>query len=580
MQAPSSDSREDLVKTFIAPLRSAILIDDEFPRYEELLNTQLGAAGPRSYDTAGVRRLIEMCRARDLMCDVENHAPRILAGDKLSHVLKSDLVVLDYHLVPTDAGDPSQALSILSRLAESPHANLVVVYTNGDLQRAMFETAIHFRGIDRTLEYAEEIEADLADWVPDIDVRLLYATTSGDVRKRKEFDSELRQELDARGIAKNRQSEAIGVVVETRLRETYAGPGTPDTILRPELDMSTADSGMFWLSCDNVFVTFVKKSPDADVFSSLEHALTEWNPGILRMMLARARTHLEQAGFQHDTEIMGSTALQVGVLYHALADEEPDEQVRMRGLFSRIFEDLQSRLVSDIAQFGHSLLRRELGGATGGPVSTLAQQKARLDEARLLARVEKFQAENVLLALNAFLCSTAFSGSHVTTGTVFRDIDSEEWWLCVSPACELVPRESSDATWRQSLHPCVPTLALRLGSPASDHKALMEATDGRSIFIAHDGKVAVFHVVDPSTKQPVPVMFMTAGEGKTDSKRCFSAHVIGIDLSAAGGGAPKFEKRRFEAVAQLRHEYADRLLQQTGQHTSRIGVDFVKLLKN
>jgi hypothetical protein len=33
--------------------------------------------------------------------------------------------------------------------------------------------------------------------------------------------------------------------------------------------------------------------------------------------------------------------------------------------------------------------------------------------------------------------------------------------------------------------------------------------------------------------------------------------------------------KRFRVIAQLRNEYADRFLHQTGHHSSRIGVDFV-----
>jgi hypothetical protein len=571
-------SREHLVEAYITPLRSAILIDDAFPRYEDLLPVdETVPETTTKYDYPGVRRLLELCRGRDLMCDVENRAMRILGGDKLSHVLKSDLVVLDYHLVPTDVADPKQALQILSKLATSPHDNLVVVYTNGNPQQALLETAVHFRGVDASAEYSAELAAELADWRPEMDIRLLYAAINGDAVTRKTLERDLRSELDVRKIPKAVQTEAIRVRTETWLLENYARMA-PKLVERPRLEMSAAESGAFWLSCENVFVTFVKKSPDADIFKSLEDALVAWSPSILRLMLARARTELEQGGFEYDRSVVWSDALKIGLLYHALAGEEPDERLRIRSLFSRLFEGLHDQLAATVSDFGYRLLRAELGDGESGVVKTADKQLERLEAASSLARSSSKQPlEAVLLELNAFLCSAPFAGSHVTTGTVFRDVSSQECWLCVSPACELVPRKPLQSTWQHELHPCLPMFALRLKS-AGAHGALTEAHDGRSIFIRDGQEISVLHVVDANTKLPVPVMFMASNEGRTD-EGIFAAHAVMVTAEDTVA-TPQFTLKRFVAVAQLRHEYADRLLQLTGQHTSRIGVDFVRLLPN
>jgi len=86
---------------------------------------------------------------------------------------------------------------------------------------------------------------------------------------------------------------------------------------------------------------------------------------------------------------------------------------------------------------------------------------------------------------------------------------------------------------------------------------------------------------DELTRQPRPHMFLLCCAGKTtrneiEGLMTFDAHHI---LKESIQGDPVLERNSFLAVAQLRPAYANRLLQQTGNHTSRIGVDFVNFGK-
>lgn len=577
MLAQNDSRRRDLIATYIEPLRSAIFIDDQFPRYEDLLARAVDSADTppaKSYDTASIERLLAACRSRALMCDIENEVQRVLKSDHLSHVLKSDLVVLDYHLTPGNDSDPLAALEVVSRLASSPHANLVVVYTRGELRDALLELAVRFRGIDYATAYDDDVAADLAEWEPEIDSALRHALVCGDTRLCKTLTAQLRKELDDLHIVKSRQTHAINVRLETWLRERYAHVNAPRSVVRRHLEMSADGADVLWLSCDNVFVTFVKKGPDTDIFKKLEEALVAWNPSAIRVLLARARTDLEQGGFEYELTAAGTAEWQIGVLYHVLAGEEPDIDIRLAGLFGRLFEALQRELTTKLSDFGRRLLEQEIGKIPAGPPTSQQEQAQLMSDARKLSRTgDRTKTEDVLLFLNAFLCSTPFHGSHVQTGTVFRDVSTNEWWLCVTPGCELVPRPPSTGTWQHELHPCLPAFALRL-SPQTAHSALPEATVGKSIFILASEETVALRVVDANTKQPVPVMFLLANEGRTDAERQFSAYAA-VRSSSSKEGVPSFQLRSFQAVAQLRHEYADRLLQMTGHHTSRIGVDFV-----
>ena len=76
---------------------------------------------------------------------------------------------------------------------------------------------------------------------------------------------------------------------------------------------------------------------------------------------------------------------------------------------------------------------RDRGRGSRWPGSELAHVSAR--------RKTDWQGK-VLPTVNAFMVSDEFRGAHITTGTVLRGSDGT-YWLCASPACDLVPRASA-----------------------------------------------------------------------------------------------------------------------------------------
>ncbi len=84
-----------------------------------------------------------------------------------------------------------------------------------------------------------------------------------------------------------------------------------------------------------------------------------------------------------------------------------------------------------------------------------------------------------------------------------------------------------------------------------------------------------FRVVElVSSKHPTPKleMFLLEGMGKLDNG-IFKA----TRLSCADGGTLHSAVVNFRVIGQLRGLYASRLLQQAGNHLSRIGPDFVRM---
>jgi hypothetical protein len=82
-----------------------------------------------------------------------------------------------------------------------------------------------------------------------------------------------------------------------------------------------------------------------------------------------------------------------------------------------------------------------------------------------------------------------------------------------------------------------------------------------------------FQVVEEKSRQMALEIALLESDGLIVNGR-FAGHLIKLDA-----GRPTFTIVEFEVVAKLRPDYANRLLTQSGQQRSRIGLDFVPLPK-
>ena len=568
MRVTHSCTRDEIREAYIAPLRSAMIVDDSFPRYEQLVDLVGASANSGLYEYDAAKRVINMCHDRSLVCDVENRASAKLTPEQLHRITKADLVILDYHLTPGDQTDVRPALSILQTLADSDHANLVVIYTKHTLITALRDVFIRFRGIDKKAELPAEYDAtDLTEWMPSFDAEKLFAYLH-DRSVLGDLIAAARAELEAFGVKKQDVAAVTKAGVELWLKAKFAHVEAPQRVEGLVVARSTEAEPTPWVHFKNVFVAFVSKTDaDADVFDSLEAALTSWNPGILRLILCNARNRMVQRGFDYEKIVVGSPERQIGLLYHALGAEEPN--AGLQEMLRRLFDSARRQLAADSGQFGTRLVRRHMDAATAPPEGDNERTHFYIQHARAMAHVESAGTDaEIIGALNAFLCSRPFDGSHLFAGTVFRDEQKSTWWLCAAPSCEIVPREpKADKTWRSDIHPSLPMQALRLEEATSLEAALGKATEAKHIFVQFDGRTVPLRVLEQGSGQPRPEMLILHDAGRIDRQQTFKAYAV--------VKGPELQARTFRVVAQLRNEYADRFLHQTGHHVSRVGVDFV-----
>lgn len=561
-----------LREAFIEPIRFALLLDDKFPTYPALADNQFDGA----LENARAKALFDLCRGRGWLCDIENRGSVAEEFEVNKHLHQSDLLILDFNLDPLDQDDPTAALRIIQRLAASDHFNLVIVYTNADPVLVTRDIAFALGG-GRDLSPAEEAAAldiweELDDGVDEIEQALSWATIDDYLRDANPRLSAagLRAQLGAAGVGNGDQSKIVTRMARERMRRRVK----PEVLAarRPERSLDSSLGRLaapHWVTQDNVFVAIVNKREEepAALLDRLMEALEAWDPSPLRVMMMHARAAMEKAGSLADQTVLEAPRLQAGWLLRILLGKTELERRDIVGeLYGRLFERLAHKVEPSIVDFGVRLITSEQGE---DPVA----------RAKILAgAVHNLGADQVYHALNEHISSDVCPDGPMTTGVIFKGMrgEREQYWLCTSPACDLVPGQNRRG-WDRDLKPLRPVSVTRLKpvrAAAAISNALEQATIGRHIFLLVDDKTLAFEVTEEKSRQMELETVLLENDGRIVGG-AFRGHVV--ELGA--GGAPVFAVVEFRVLAKLRPDYANRLLTQSGQQRSRIGVDFYNLPK-
>lgn len=588
----SSTGYSDLViQTFrTGAIRTAMIIDDKFPTYAEVVS--LTKEQLETFQTETARKVYETLRNVGIHCDIEN-VPNKLTSERFEHVRKSDLIILDYHLRGND--DASDAIQLLARLADSEHFNLAVVYTAAkELTHVWLQIAARLRGewknpgdligIDtpshqrfeqllKENKLSEPTEKSLAEYI----------------LQEKATDPTHAKELKEEGIAKEEIGKLVAALFHGQVKKGYADDKLNDLLFGKRRNLRGRFGEPYWILCGNVFIVLTtKRAPESTLLSNedpegilacLDAGLKDWNPNLIQLLISEFHNVIERDSIPIEHRILHDTETQAGWIclflqeHLAVGTKEASAEI-IQELVRRLFTTVERRVVSHpgllnfIGQAFDQTFTRKLGSAkTGEQLVALAVEAGNFSD------LGSKPGTQVLHALNCFLCSDDFSDRNITTGTIFCDDEAKEWWVCVWPQCDMVPREpKGELQWRQALRPGMPMFALRL-QEVTLGASLERAEDGRHVFLKVGSKRLCLRAFDEMTHQPNPYMFILE-DNIVGTDSTFRAYFLQNDAN----GKPVTNLKQFRAVAQLRDAYANRLLQQTGHHTSRIGVDYVNFI--
>lgn len=317
-----------------------------------------------------------------------------------------------------------------------------------------------------------------------------------------------------------------------------------------------------------------------------------WKPNLVQIVVSEIQNILELEALASEDELLRDPVTHTALWYYLLEalgpiDPQalPDTRAAVMSVIDKIVDGLRRRLSSDTDLL--NLTDRALIGELkdlGWTKEAWPKGKYLLDGAVSLARTKgRVVNSDVLFRLNSFSSTERFSRANITTGTVFRHTLSDRYFIAASPACDLVARvPSPDQWWSNSIHPLTPLVAVMLNSASSD-QALNEATQGNHIFLEIGKDKKAFKAVAGPGHHPPFEFLILKNEGRVrekdgrtvfDAKRLLRKQTEAVEIKEASKSDSEWVDGEFEVVAQLRSVYATHILQLTGQHLSRIGLDF------
>jgi hypothetical protein len=557
---------ELLREAFIDPIRFALVLDDEFPTYEQMSRQE----GLSSYDYAKAGGLFSYCRGRGWLCDVDNAVSFAETFERDKHLNQSDLLVLDFHLETSKPEDPTKSLGILQSLASSNHFNLVIVYTAAEPADVVRDIASSLGAgcviapEKRALvnDFLNGLDEDVFSGIQDacnVDVLQNFLSSKKPAKSAKNME----QLLVQAGIDRQLLHSAVNYMCEEYLLKFLSPDIQPSRYGRGKVEVSFDPDRPMWVAEGNLFAVVVnKREPVTVLVEHLQEALSSWSPSPLRVLMVHARAALEKTGTTVDSQVLDTPRRQAGWLLRILsAVNENDRKRYTHELYGRLFERLIKLVDQRVLGFGVRLFP-DTGGSAVRVASTMAGAGGISDEF-------------IYHALNEHLCSDSYPQGVITTGVVFRAKKGESYnyWLCASPACDLVVGQNN-LGWDGELHPYRPINAVRLTPVNGLRKRLEIATQGRDIFVFVDNDPLVLEVADDLTrKMKMETLFLK--EGGVIQESLFSGFAVGKGADED----PEIVMMEFESIALLRSDYANKFLAESGHQKSRIGVDFVCLPK-
>ena len=302
-------------EAFISPIRSVLMVDDDFPTFDEILNDQNASNDGQTLSTqkdwrSNPKRLMSILngfrrRTPPLLVDIHDgqNVDQESEQNVATHLHQSDLLILDYQLDNTQRGDGTRAIQVLRHLMSNDHFNLVVVYTNEELD-TVFESIVfgllppHYQaspveleeGVNKVIESAE-------DQYPDLSQTLGDSITAAQYLHSRRFPSTYAQSMHNSEQPYSQFMEAcehanIHVKHRQHLLNYYLSEYEQEKLSKMHTKCSNhsfkwSTDSIKWLKADSIFIAFVKKTKDDNLLDGLENALRDWNPNPSRLFLAK-----------------------------------------------------------------------------------------------------------------------------------------------------------------------------------------------------------------------------------------------------------------------------------------------------
>lgn len=345
-----------------------------------------------------------------------------------------------------------------------------------------------------------------------------------------------------------------------------------ETSIQPKLSIENVRGLKFsplnektkWIKTENLFLAFTSKNDKENLLRVVENALDQWHPNPARMILSKFQSEIEENGVKVQDEVLQARYAFALWYYNAIAAQSHDRTAKIEDLTKRHSEMLFSQISPEINAYTRQLLEAEDKAIDenrdkiGDIVCQHFQVNLDDGETKKIATDEH----------NLHTGTKTPEGWHLQTGHIFGM--EEQYWVCLSPSCDLIPREQADRekTYGKDI---MPFLAVKL-QKASDSTKL-KSTDGRFVHLSVDNQVTRFAINTPenyaSRKLWHTLYAHNLGKFDPKDKELEISSLMGDDNGLA------LKTSSAKIVGHLRYEYALSLAQQFSQFINRIGLDFL-----
>lgn len=585
------DYRGLVREVYIGGLRSVLIVDDDFPTLDEVLDDAFMFSSenePKAWlkNRKLMRETLQYFReaAQPLIVDMHDgsNIPDEREVDFATHLHQSDLLILDYNLDRgIDHGE--KAIRIIRELARNPHFNVVVINTQKDVATVFAEIVLSLTTAKDDLEAEDDdflelvqnkLDARDVDW--DEIQSLVHSDPSLFVEacrqwncglKTRDFDSAIFVPFDNKC-----QRGGLSAAQRRRLLEHHFHEY--QKVIEPKLSSehiaglsyASIASAVKWIKANNFFIAFAHKSDEDNLLKVAEDALVSWRPHPARMILSKLRTEIEENGVTVQDAVLSAKNASALWYKEALSAEAEERTVKIEELTKRQSEMLFSRVLPNVKHYTQQLLESD-------DVDMNANGKSAIDACQVHFGIDLQNGETRKKAAdehNILVSSKPPEGWHLQTGHVLQI--EEQFWICLSPSCDLVPRSESDrdATYGKEV---MPFLAVKLQDASDNMRG--KVLDGRFVHIMIDGAPRRFAINTPKDHASRKLWHTLFAQnlGKFDT----SNMELGISYISGGDSGLEVKTTTARVVGQLRYEYALSLAQQFAHFVSRIGLDFVKL---
>ncbi|HEJ6936192.1 hypothetical protein JEP95_10625 [Serratia marcescens] len=621
---------ESLVReAFITPLRSVLIVDDQYPTWEEIFNSRVigekhsenieaSSAKKKWHDPATadeVIRLISEFRSQnpgfiiDIHDGVSEKISEKTAGSEspkqlADHLHQSDLLILDYNLEGAEAGTGGDtARKIISSVLNNQHFNLVVVHTSEDLEQTIHEC---LRALMES--HTSKYDAQLTEKIDDLD-ELISEKESID-----EFDrAHIEDKIDMAAYIQTQHPDdgwdiALGEFMSGKGAYLGLSEWAGELNLPPQKKKvffswairvfekkyltdftNTPPKGLSWhisaackwLRTSRGFVCFVSKGPE-NLLHELQSALVDWKPTPSRLLSAKYRHEISRIGAEvEDTSLRQRHAF--AKFYETIRkpgkEGLPGAQIellrhyKLKDHVSRQSEMLSFLVEESVADFGKRIYAAdELTGFTFH-----GHYKVNLDN-------EKDKKE-AISQYNRYVCclpsrddiSRKIGSEQLDSGHIFKLGDT--WWVCATPACDLQPGQGTIAFKKGGDSSLRPFTAIKLYPVTNlDELTYQHINSGSYCYVEYDGKILGLGVKYPKDDSSTPAIqkvewrAFVAKNGGVIEGRQLSLLELQLELDDL---KIKSDNKEAEVVAKLRYEYALNYIQRVGASVSRIGLGYV-----